>query len=562
MGLRSCEFLTEYRSGYDNLIQDFYHPALKQSHQYWRAAGFFSSTALEAIGSPLGDFIRRGGKMRLITSVHLQDEDIQAIEQGLDRQAVCEQRLLEQIQIDFAAPFGRGSALLMSLLQLDRLEIRISLPKSGRGIYHEKVGIYLDDVGDYVSFAGSPNESRSGLEINYECIDVFPSWEDDSRALAKRRHFELLWEGKARGADTFSFPEAVKRDLLRIFEDSQEARQFNVRTPATSTGRLWPHQSEAVQHFLDKRRGVLEMATGTGKTRTALHLCQRLLTENAIQTIIVSTDGNDLLDQWYIHLLDLTRQLSQRFRVLRHYQSYYERDNFILDPQHTILLISRPNLAPALRNLSPEDAANTFLIHDEVHRLGSPGNRQSLGTLSTPIPYRLGLSATPDREYDSVGNAFIESHVGPVLYRFGLEDAIRSSILAPFTYHAIEYTPDADDRFRLKQVWKKATARRSEFMGRRKSTVFSKARRLLSGRSFSSRPTPQPTPDHDQSGTQFRRRNDTVHDDRTGRDEARISSAEGLGQIPSPGVRELLRLRRRVSGTASQPQPHECAIGH
>lgn len=460
MGLRDTEFLTEYRSGYDDLIQDFYHPALKQANEYWRAVGFFSSSALEALGSPMGDFVQRGATMRLVTSVCLQEADIRAIEEGLDRRSVCEQRLLEQLQTDFAAPFGRGAALLMALLQLDRLEIKISLPKSGRGIYHEKVGIFLDDLGDYVSFSGSSNESRSGLEINYECIDVYPSWDDGSRAFAKRRHFELLWDGKARGADTIPFPEAAKLDLLRIYEESKEAHQFTVRTPATSAARLWPHQSEAVQHFLNKRRGVLEMATGTGKTRTALHLCQRLLADDAIRTIIVSTDGNDLLDQWYIHLLDLTRQLSLRFSVLRHYHSHHERDHFILDPQQTILLISRPNLAPALSNLSDEDAARAFLIHDEVHRLGSPGNRQALGTLSDPIPYRLGLSATPEREYDNAGNAFIESHIGPVLYRFGLEDAIGSRILAPFTYHAIEYTPDADDRQRLKQVWKKATARR------------------------------------------------------------------------------------------------------
>jgi superfamily II DNA or RNA helicase/HKD family nuclease len=456
MRLREFTFRHEYRSGSDDLIRDLYHPALLRCSDYWRAVGFFSSTAFEAIGAPLGDMVGHGGKMRLITSVCLEEADVVAISQGHDRKKVCEARLLTQIREEFNRPLGRGSFLLAMLLEAGRLEMRIALPETGRGIYHEKVGVFLGEGDEFVAFSGSSNESRSGLEVNYECVDVYTSWDDAVRATRKRKHYETLWSGTAPGVVVIPFPQAVEKELIRIHKlagDSQAAEL--VRSP----GNLWPHQVEAFDEFLNKERGVLEMATGTGKTRTALRICHELYERNL--TVIVATDGNDLLDQWYGQLLDLTKQVRQKLVAFRHYRDHHERDKFALHPKHSILLVSRPALGPALRDLSRSEAGRTILIHDEVHRLGSPGNRKELAGRSDHVRFRLGLSATPDREYDQEGNAFIEHHVGSVLYRFELSDAIKRGILSPFDYHPIEYVPTAEDRAALKQVYKRQAARKA-----------------------------------------------------------------------------------------------------
>ncbi|MFF3062066.1 DEAD/DEAH box helicase [Streptomyces sp. NPDC057909] len=98
-------------------------------------------------------------------------------------------------------------------------------------------------------------------------------------------------------------------------------------------------------------------------------------------------------------------------------------------------------------------------MHDEVHGLGSAGTAQRLAGFSDPIRYRLGLSATPDREYDDAGNAFIEAHIGPVLMEFGLDKAIRRGILAPFNYYPLPYDLTGDDRKRLRDVHAKKAAR-------------------------------------------------------------------------------------------------------
>jgi superfamily II DNA or RNA helicase len=201
------------------------------------------------------------------------------------------------------------------------------------------------------------------------------------------------------------------------------------------------------------------MATGTGKTRTALRICETLVNRKEIDTIIVSADGLDLLEQWHVNLLSALPQMRSRLSLQRHYGPNYERDRFMLDPRQRILLASRPALAPTLKSLGPRNAHRTLLIHDEVHRLGSPANRTSLDGLSDSIRFRLGLSATPEREYDTDGTAFIERHVGPVLYNFGLADAIRRGILAPFTYSPLQYDLDDDDRRRLQDVYRRAEGR-------------------------------------------------------------------------------------------------------
>lgn len=452
MELSDHTFKTEYRSGYDNLIRDLYHPALKLANRYWRAVGYFSSSALEAIGQPLGDFVYHEGTIRLITSVELQEKDLEAIERGLKQQQACEQRLLEQIRIEFATQTS-GVSLLTSLLEVGRLDIRIAMPSVGRGIYHEKVGIFIDSSDNYVAFSGSSNESWSGLEANYECVDVYCSWKEPERAATKKSHFEMLWGNVAPGVLSFPFPEAAKRELIKVCKPRKDDSP-SPKSPSIS----WAHQDEAIESFLRARRGVLEMATGTGKTRTALRICQTLLDRGEIDTIIIAADGIDLLDQWYSQLLELTKRLPQRFAILRHYYRHHERDYFLLNKQQTILLASRPALAPALSDISLKQAVRTLLIHDEVHRLGSPANRKSLQGLSDNIRYRLGLSATPEREYDQEGNVFIESHIGPVLINFGLDDAIKRGILAPFTYYPIEYIPDDNDRLRLQQVYKRVAA--------------------------------------------------------------------------------------------------------
>ena len=454
MSLRDIQYQEDYRSGYDNILRDFFRRSLREAQLYWRAVGYFSSSALEAFGAPLGDFIRNGGHIRLVTSVELSEADLRAIENGAVQEDVCAQRIEEIIENDFADGVSDGVARLARLLEMGRLEIRIAVPRTGTGIYHEKIGLFIDGD-DFVAFAGSSNESRTAFEKNRECLDVYPSWSSLSRAERKRIHFEALWDRTDEGVAVYSFPEATQKKLLRICGEWEAAQK---QRPEQHTNK-WRHQDEAVETFLAAERGVLKMATGTGKTRTALKIFEALFARQHIDTVIVSADGNDLLDQWYRALLDTRKTIGRDVHIFKHYGGVMERQDFALDPGNAILLASREPTAPALRRLSDEQAGRTLLVHDEVHRLGSPANRERLDGLSDNVRFRLGLSATPERTYDDEGNAFIEDHIGPVLFSFGLREAIERGILAPFNYFPLSFELTDADRERIKNIYGRRKAR-------------------------------------------------------------------------------------------------------
>ncbi|MEW8111076.1 MAG: DEAD/DEAH box helicase family protein [Candidatus Thiodiazotropha endolucinida] len=451
--MRDVEFKEDYRSGYDNIVTDLFRPSLAQAHEYWRAVGYFSSSALESFGAPLGTFIKHGGSIRLVTSVELSQSDLEAVERGVSKKDVCTDRLETIIEEQFADGVGDGVARLGLLLEMERLEIRIAVPKTGTGIYHEKIGIFLDGE-DYVAFSGSSNESRNAFENNRECIDVFPSWRSSVRAQRKRVHFEEVWEGTDIGVEVFSFPDAVKKQLIRVCEEHRSGGRKTNRA-----SRKWRHQDEALNVFLSAERGVLNMATGTGKTRTALKIMTALFDQGDIDTVIVCTDGNDLLDQWYGELLAARKTVGREVRVFRHFKDSKQIQSFALNPKDAFLLVSREPAASALRQLNGEQGRRTLLVHDEVHGLGSPANRVRLSGLSDHIRFRLGLSATPERPYDDDGNRFIEEHIGSVLMTFGLREAIERGILAPFNYFPLPYQPTDDDRARIAAIYKKKKAR-------------------------------------------------------------------------------------------------------
>jgi len=469
-----AELRTHYRTGSDDLAGDFFKPCLAHCVAYSRAVGYFSSSALATWSHILPAMARdgRGVIIRLLASPALSEEDREALRSAAteeDRQNLL-LRAGDRAVLD-ALKFAQDPdnlplrlRLLAWMVAAGHLEIRFAYRNDfdQPGLFHEKIGIFAFPDGHTVAFTGSANESVCGHSLNYESLDVFRDWvsHDEERVRVKVRQFEDAWSGVAPGLEVFQLsPDVLRRVKAIAPADPPKDEEEDTASPDDRERWRWRHQDEAIEQFLAVERGVLEMATGTGKTRTSLRICEALLADGLIDSIVVSADGNDLLDQWYRQLLPLATTNARSFRVARHYGTHHEREYFTLDPSRSILLASRYALPAALRAVSPAQARRTILIHDEVHRLGSPANREKLAGLSDHIRFRLGLSATPEREYDQEGTAFVEQHVGPVCYRFGLADAIRRNILSPFNYYPLEYEPDDNDRERVRQVYKRVAAR-------------------------------------------------------------------------------------------------------
>jgi superfamily II DNA or RNA helicase len=360
----------------------------------------------------------------------------------------------------------------------DHLVLKFAFPEHVErpAIFHTKIGVFQFPWGDCVAFTGSANESEHGYERNYESIDVYRSWiaNDVERVAIKVEEFEEAWSEKAAGLKVLPLsPELAtlirnKAPFEKPLRDPDAgstlptAQENAASYSQEPKNHQWRHQDEAVAKFLAVKHGVLEMATGTGKTRTTIKALTILDEQRQIDGIIVTTDGTDLLEQWCKEIEPWAIKRPQPYRVLRHFAGHHELGEFALNPKQAILVISREQLASLFKRLESVPKESVIIIHDEVHGLGSPSLRLQLAGQHQAFGYRLGLTATPEREYDQAGTQFIFDEIGEVVFEFGLEEAIKRGILCEFDYVSLTYPLTEGDRQRLRQVYAKRSARQRE----------------------------------------------------------------------------------------------------
>lgn len=457
-----------YRTGTDSLGTSFFKPCFTGCVAYRRAAGFFSSSALVSWAEAFKESHLDQLKLELLISPELSEADGLAFERAVTDESKAliltqsSDTLIQQVLANPNDDQSRANFLVW-LVASGRLTIQFALPTHIRnpGMFHQKSGVFTFADGSKVGFDGSANETASGYDRNYESLQVFRSWAptDGERLALVEEELNAQWIHLDDHLIVVPLSEAsleLIRTRARSLDD--EAKP----TTAVPADDRWAHQRRAADAFLAHRRGVLEMATGTGKTKTALQIARRLFDSGAVDSIVVSTDGSDLLQQWYEELLDWRDEVGLPLALYRHFGTEHQGMTFSLRPKNAILAVSRGQLHKFLPILSPLQAQRTLVIHDEVHGLGAPSLRDSLNNQHQRFGYILGLSATPDREYDAEGTAFIEKEIGPVVFRFALEDAIKKGILVEFDYVPLPYELTQADRARLKAVYSRKAARQAE----------------------------------------------------------------------------------------------------
>jgi len=215
----------------------------------------------------------------------LSESDIEAISRGYsERNQIIKEALLREI-CSIPDSIERDPLNFLSwMIANDYVEIKIAIPKvfsaNNYGIYHEKTGLFIDKSNNLVAFSGSNNETESAVAYNYESFDVFCSWVDLERCKNKYDHFLELWNDNAKGVDVFEFPQAVRDKLIdKIKPDPCPERCYQHLSAVINKKNsvkeyyqsLWDFQKEALQKWKENSYcGILSMATGTGKTRTAI----------------------------------------------------------------------------------------------------------------------------------------------------------------------------------------------------------------------------------------------------------------------------------------------------
>ncbi len=474
--LRDLSFPESLDTSEDDVVRHLYVPAMNAAVRYDRGVGYFSSGWLTYVAEGLAALAENGGKMRLITSPLLSAEDWSAVKQGED--AKSDPHILSTLNgvIDDLEGAAKSEPLrvLAWMIADELLDMRIAVPTAKlSGDFHIKVGVFEDPASNYIAFNGSPNETVGGFQ-NFEKLHIHLSWTEDRDALHARsiaKTFNRLWSKHDPNVRCFELPNAIQKRLVRFA--NKTPRPYVLKKGSKPSARNnWRHQDQALAKFMKARAGILAMATGTGKTRTALKIDAELRERELIHSTIIAAFGTDLLDQWHNQLVkhdpvDL---------VYRAYESHYEADKFRLSKRPACLITNRRNLAEIIPRLSPERISGTLIICDEVHGFGESGLVASLNGKLRQFPYRLGLSATPTREYDEEGNDFIEREIGPVIFRFEIHEAIRRGVLCELDYHAIEFQYSDVDRAEVQAAFARQRGRESDGDAERKQLYMDLAR--------------------------------------------------------------------------------------
>ena len=462
MSFKDLSIKNEYRSFNDNIVKDFYIPVLGEAILYQRAVGFFSSSALVMLANGIEGLIKNGGRIEIVASPRLSKEDVDEISRGYELRKVIEQALLRELD---ALPVECETlSYVASLVATGKLDIKIAFLSSHKEIamYHEKMGLMTDGDGNVIAFSGSMNESENAFSMNYEAFDVFCSWTEDKKRVQKKQlAFQAIWEDYEPGIQTIEFPDVVCRKLYSYnqelagrYPEVSEQENFN----AHPEGAMYlpvhfharPYQENAVVEWKKHGyRGIFDMATGTGKTLTALLGLWQLFTDNQERlAIIITCPYQHLVDQWVedIETFGIRPIIGYSDSPQKKWKKNLEQAvrSFRLGVLNFFCFITT-NASFVTKKVQEQMGllgADTVYVVDEAHNMGAGYYRKYL---PENIGYRLALSATLERYQDEAGTAALSSYFGEKCITYSLKEAIRSGMLTRYYYYPILTYFDRDE---------------------------------------------------------------------------------------------------------------------
>lgn len=480
-----------YQVPRQDLVREVMVPALSVASAVRCMVGYFDSRSFRTLAPGLAAFINRPDvSLRMLASPVLSESDQQAIRDAVEAPGEVVERVAREIFADARMSedllVRQHYDCLAYLLAQGHLELRFVLMRTP-GVFHPKVWLF-EDGQDTIALHGSSNATAPGFLYNFETVRLERPWRsgDASQCVAEFADlFDRVWTRQDKDTIVVDLPEAVRLDLLRdgqtrpapTIDEFLVAWRAACPAPDTSNpdwgtratpARLvippelewergpFAHQGEAVRAWeAAGGRGILAMATGAGKTVTALVCATRQLEVRSPLLVVISAPYRPLVEQWQDEVREFgveplaLSQPSGEDRALRLSQAVRELQygvadvhvavvttDFLVDQRFRQILDGIPN------------SIRTMLIGDEVHNLGAAG---FVNNPPERFDLRLGLSATPERQYDSSGTAELFAFFGgdsPV-YEFDLRQAIRIGCLVPYSYHLhpVAMAEDEEDEY-------------------------------------------------------------------------------------------------------------------
>lgn len=449
-------------------MQEVLNPAFAASSSVLGAFGWFSSAWLASLSHGLAQFLAAPQRqsIRLVIAPALFPHD----REFLGRLSKGDQWAIDRI-LEVVGAAGAPDADTLErhavecmgwMIQHGVLDIQVAIPRAESN-YHPKIWLF-DDGRDRVLVRGSANATARALGAGIEHMDVDCSWIDDSRITQSTEILNDWLSGNDEQLiAVVPLPTALRNALvgcapssMPTVEDYELAcsaskhvavgvdrpKGFAIPAARTWESGKFAHQGEAVRAWeAGGGRGLFEMATGAGKTVTALICAQRLHLRAAKPLLVViSAPTKPLVAQWKVACEEFGLRVAAA-DVVGRAEAAMEFANGLVAlqasprPSATAFVVTNHRIADAsfqalLRKRALDSGIDVLHIGDEAHGLGAAGFRNSPRDFAN---YRLGLSATPMRQYDEEGTEKLLQYFGPVVFRFGLDRAI-GVCLVPYDY--------------------------------------------------------------------------------------------------------------------------------
>ncbi len=473
----------------------FFSDCLCNATRFDLKLGFFSSSAINILSDGFATFLYNGGRMRLIINDILSEQDKYALLQAKNAHYIIPALPLTDLVSLKEILSERGRHFfdcIAWLIKNERIQIKIISPKGSNGISHTKCGLFADAT-NKVAFDGSCNFSRTALIENCESITAFCDWdspsdkfkvedvEDDflQTFLEKNDTVEYLDATEIRTNILSAFPDKELNDLLKdeakLLSDQsisnlplsvQRALQRaknkvnnvikhiedeRIKAYTEKTEPHFPYSSgprdyqvQAFENWKNnKQKGLFAMATGTGKTLTSLNCLLQIYNKSGYYKAIILVPTITLVEQWEVECRKF--YFNNIVKVCSKYPSWQSEIDRIklketIDPDNASYVIISTYASFVRDKVFKEFATlpkkRLLLIADEAHNMGSGRILDKLDGI--PFLRRIGLSATPERQFDDAGTARLYEFFGAsdkFTFEYTMQEAIDNGFLCRYYYY-------------------------------------------------------------------------------------------------------------------------------
>jgi superfamily II DNA or RNA helicase len=486
---KDLDIKPRYFSGSENIPLEFYENTFPVAKEINLFLGYFSSNAIRELALSFSAFIINEGDIRIITNhVYSKDDHENLI---VNDKLNDEDKYfdiisdIEKLQVELSKYGKHFFDCLKFLKKHDRLKIQPVKWKGGNA--HTK-NMILFDGKNYLSTDGSTNFTLSGLTINGERFSVTKSWHGDyfeKAIMQDYEDFNNVFDKKNNRyeyLDSNSVFEVIDKigtdrekneliknsvdllgdhnDHIRRIREKRNEKKFDMLIELESKPKFpFPkkgprdYQKLAYEKWIENgKKGIFNMATGTGKTITSLNFILNEFNKSGNYKVFILVPTVALLHQWKVECEKFNFSdslITTKDRKWREELKEINYDIQKLNKTRSFILITtyatfhRQNFQTLFKTI---DKNEVTLIADECHNVGS---NALINILPNDITYRIGLSATPERKYDLEGSekmyAYFNAYPDCFTFSYSMFKAIKNESLCEYNYYPIFCSLNEDE---------------------------------------------------------------------------------------------------------------------